>query len=212
MADIRTLVQLQDTLDREMAWRVKEISAFSIVSKGASPSKKFFIRAGIALVYAHWEGFIKGASEFYLSYVHNQRHKYSELKSCFAVFGLKAKLQNLAVSRRSKPNIEIFDFIVSELDSQANMQLSSAINTESNLTSVVFENIAASLNIDVSRYETKFNLIDESLVRRRNQVAHGEFVDIGAKEFGELVDEVLQLMRDYKVDLLNAASMKEYKK
>ncbi|MNT40152.1 hypothetical protein D3C72_1764470 [compost metagenome] len=191
---------------------MKEIGAFRIASKSGSPERKFFIRAGIALVYAHWEGFIKASSEHYLNFVHFRGHTYRELKSCFAVFGLKSKLQMLSKSRQSGPNIEAFDFIISEMGQPAYMQMASAIDTESNLTSKVFTNIATSLDLDVEKYTTKFNLIDESLVKRRNQVAHGEHMDLGGREFGELVDEILQLMRDYKTDLLNAASMEAYKR
>jgi hypothetical protein len=212
MPDIRTLTQLQDSLDSEMAWRVKEVGAFRVASKSNGPEKKFFIRAGVALVYAHWEGFIKASSEQYLSFVHYRGHTYRELKSCFAVFGLKSKLQMLATSRKSGPNIEAFDFIISEMGKTAHMQMSSAIDTESNLTSKVFTNIAKSLDLSTDKYSTKFNLIDESLVKRRNQVAHGEYVDLDGREFGELVDDILQLMRDYKTDLLNAASMEAYKR
>ncbi|EIU7180497.1 MAE_28990/MAE_18760 family HEPN-like nuclease [Pseudomonas aeruginosa] len=212
MPDIRTLDQLQDALDLEMGWRVKEIAAFRVASKGDGPERKFFIRAGVALVYAHWEGFIKASSEQYLNFVHHRGLTYRELKSCFAVFGLKGKLQMLSDSRKSGPNIKAFDFIISELGEPAHMQMSSAINTESNLTSKVFANIAISLDLDIERYSTKFNLIDESLVGRRNKVAHGEYMDIGGREFGELVDEVLQLMRDYKTDLLNSASTEGYKR
>ncbi|MEW1780924.1 MAE_28990/MAE_18760 family HEPN-like nuclease [Arthrobacter sp. NPDC080086] len=212
MADIHTLTQLQDTLDGEMGWRVKEIGAFRIASKVNGPERKFFIRAGVTLVYAHWEGFIKTSSEHYLNFIKNQNHTYRELKSCFAVFVLKSKLQMLSSSRKSASNIEAFDFIFSEMEQPARMHMSSAIDTESNLTSKVFANIATSLDISVSGYETKFNLIDESLVSRRNKVAHGEYLDLGGREFGDLVDEVLQLMRGYKTDLQNAASMKSYKR
>lgn len=212
MANIRTLAQLQDILDKEMGWRVKEIGAFKVASKMNAPEKKFFIRAGVPLVYAHWEGFIKGASEHYLNFISNQGHTYQELKSCFAIFGLKAKLQMLAASRAAAANIAAFEFILSELSQPARMHMSTAIDTESNLTSKVFANIASSLDIDIENYKTKFNLIDESLVSRRNQIAHGEYLDLGGQEFSELVDEVLQLMRDYKTDIENAASLKSYKR
>lgn len=212
MAEIRTLGQLQDALDREMSWRVKEIGAFTIASKANAPERKFFIRAGIALVYAHWEGFVKSSSEYYLNFIDNQGHTYQELKSCFAVFGLKAKLQTLGTSRNASLNIATFDFVLSELGQPTHLNLSSAIDTESNLSSKVFANIATSVDINISGYETKFNLIDESLVSRRNKIAHGEYLDLGGKEFGELTDEVLQLMRDYKTDLQNAASTKSYKR
>lgn len=212
MADIRTIAQFQDALDAEMGWRVKEMGAFRVASRSGSQDRKFFIRAGITLLYAHWEGFIKGASEHYLAFINNQGHTYKELQSCFALFGLKGKLQLLSISRKSAPNIAAFNFIISELEKKAILNMSAAIDTESNLTSKVFTNIAASLDINVDSYETKFNLIDESLVNRRNKVAHGEYLDLGGREFGELVDEVLQLMRGYKNDLENAASMKSYKR
>lgn len=212
MPKIRTLIQLQEILDAEMGWRIKEISAFKIATKAAGVNQKTFVRAGVALVYAHWEGFIKRASENYLGYVDNQGHTYRDLKSCFAVFGLKGSLALLTDSRKSKPNIEAFEFVLGEMDKPAKMSLSTAIDTESNLTSKVFSNIATSLDISITPYETKFNLIDESLVRRRNKVAHGEYLDVGVDDFWTLANEIIQMMRGYKTDLQNAASLEAYKR
>lgn len=212
MARIRTLTQLQDALDTEIGWRIREISAFKIAAKSSSSSQASFIRAGIALVYAHWEGFVKGASEHYLGYVDNQRLLYKDLKTCFAVFGLKGKLVQLADSRKAASNIAALDFVIEAMDKPARMAMSNAVDTESNLTSKVFANIATSLDISTTPYETKFNLIDESLVRRRNKVAHGEYLDLKIDDFLTLSDEMLQLMRSYKTDLENAASLETYKR
>jgi HEPN superfamily RiboL-PSP-like protein len=212
MAKIRTLTQLQEALDAEMSWRIKEISDFKLATKTQPATSRTFIRAGVALVYAHWEGFIKAASERYLDYVDNKGHIYLELKTCFAVFGLKGKLTLLSGSRKAKRNIEALDFIFNEMKKPARMSMRSAIDTESNLTSKVFANIAESIDISLSRYETKFNLIDESLVRRRNRVAHGEYLDLSAADFLVLADEILQMMRSYKTDIENAASLESYKR
>lgn len=212
MAKIRTLTQLQEVLDEEMGWRIKEVSDFKLVAKKQPESSRTFTRAGVALLYAHWEGFIKSSSEAYLNFVDNQGHVYRDLKTCFAVFGLKGRLALLGSSRKAKPNIEALDFVLAEIDKPAKMSMSSAIDTESNLTSNVFANIAASLDISVSTYETKFNLIDESLVNRRNKVAHGEYLDLSAADFLVLADEVLQMMRGYKTDIENAATLKSYKR
>jgi hypothetical protein len=212
MKKIRTLAQLQEALDAGMSWRIKEISDFKLVTKTQNPASRTFIRAGIALVYAHWEGFIKAASEDYLNFVGNQGHVYRDLKTCFAVFGLKGKLTSLNASRKAKPNIETLDFILAEMNKPARMSMSSAINTESNLTSAIFANIAVSLDISPSPYETKFNLIDESLVNRRNKVAHGEYLDLSSTDFLTLADEILQMMRNYKTDIENAASQQNYKR
>lgn len=212
MAKIRTLAQLQEALDAEMGWRIKEISAFKLATKTDGINRNAFIRAGVALVYSHWEGFIKAASEAYLNFVDNQGHMYRDLKSCFAVFGLKGKLALLGDSRQAKSSIEAFDFVLSELGKRARMSMSSAIDTESNLTSKVFANIASSLDIATVGYETKYNLIDESLVQRRNKIAHGEYLDLKVDDFRTLADEVLQMMRNYKTDLQNAASMATYRR
>src|SRR5277367_5994537 len=108
MSKIRTLTQLQETLDAEMGWRIKEISTFKLATKAEGVNRKTYVRAGVALVYAHWEGSIKAASEAYLNFVDNQGHIYRDLKSCFAIFGLKGKLVLLTESRQAKPNIEAF--------------------------------------------------------------------------------------------------------
>lgn len=210
MVEIRTLTQLQDGLDKEMSWRRKEILAFRVASTKNGEDAAFFIRAGVALLYAHWEGFVKAASESYLNYVQNQQCTYKELKTCFAVFGLKGKLNELTISRKSLANIAAFDFISSEIEKVAVLNMSTAIDTESNLTSSVFSNIAASLDIDVAKYETRFKLIDESLVNLRNKVAHGEYMRLGGREFGVLVGDILETMDWYKIDLLNAATLRGY--
>lgn len=212
MAKIRTLTQLQDALDAEMVWRVKEISTFKLATKPKSVGQKTFVRAGVALVYAHWEGFIKMSSEDYLNFVNNQGHLSRDLKACFAVFALKGKLAQLADSKKSNLYIEAFEFVLSEMDKPAKMAMSSAIDTQSNLTSKVFANIATSLDISTTPYETKFNLIDESLVRRRNKVAHGEYLDLEVDDFLSLADDIIQMMRCYKNDLQNAASLGGYKR
>ncbi|SEJ74506.1 hypothetical protein SAMN05518849_112143 [Sphingobium sp. AP50] len=212
MADVRTLDQFQDALDKEMSWRVKEIGVFNVASRKNGSENKSFIRAGVALTYAHWEGFIKKSSEIYLKYVDYKSLSYRDLKSCFAVFGLKSRLATLVDSKKSVTNIDAFEFIIGELDSIAKLDLASAINTQSNLSSKVFCNIANSLAIDTVPYDTRFNLIDKKLVDQRNAIAHGEHLTLSGADFSILVTEVLDLMRLYKTDLQNAASLESYKR
>lgn len=212
MAEVRTLNQFQEALDKEMSWRVKEIGVFNVASRQAGPANKIFIRAGIALTYAHWEGFIKSSSEMYLSYINYKRLTYRNLKTCFAVFGLKGKLNSLVESKNYMLNIDTLEFIINAIDDVAKFDINSAIKTQSNLSSKVFCNIARSLDIDTSPYDTRFNLIDKQLVDQRNAIAHGEYLTISGTDFGDLVKEVLSLMRQYKTDLENAASLGSYKR
>lgn len=169
------------------------------------------LRAGVPLIYAHWEGFVKAASEVYLEFVSNQHLRYEELASCFVVFAAKKHVASIVQSTRASINIEVVDFFRNSSGKPANISLSNAVNTESNLSSVVFKNIAASIGIKTERYAAYSNLLDQSLLERRNKIAHGEYLDIDAVSFGKLADEVLGLLRMYKTDIENLASTSAYR-
>ena len=104
------------------------------------------------------------------------------------------------------------EFFLGSLGERANLNLAAAVDTESNLSSAVFENIALSLGVDPAPYRPKFKLIDESLLKRRNHIAHGEYLDLTAGEFRQLSIEISGLMRLYKNDVLNAATMKIFRR
>jgi hypothetical protein len=204
---IKTLGELQDTLDSEMGWRIKEIADLKTnVKTGKGLARSTLIRAGTALLYAHWEGFIKASSSLYVSFLNGQRFRYSELNGPFVVMGMKGHLDALRESGNYRGNLSALDFIRNNMDRRFKVDFSGVINTEANLSSKVFSNIAFSLCIPTANYEARYNLIDERLLRRRNMIAHGEYVDIEADEWRSLADEVLFLLRSYKTDIENAAT------
>lgn len=212
MSKIRTLDSFQNILDAEFAWRLKEIANLKIVVRASDNlSRKTAVRAAIPLLYGHWEGFIKKASTLYLEYINGQSLTYRQLKSCFAVFGLKRHIHGLVQSKSSEVSITTLDFLREELDQRAQLKIDSAIRTEFNLSSKVFDNIAKSIGISTREYESRYNLLDESLLNRRNYIAHGEYLDVDSDGFRDLADEVLLLLRLYKTDIENAVSLEEYK-
>lgn len=211
MSKIRTVTNAQLFLDNDFGWRLQEISDIKTSIRSLEGAKsRTLIRAGVALLYAHWEGFVKNASQVYLEFVASQKLTYQELKICFIVFGLKKELDLIANSKRHAKNAKVIEFITNELGNRANLSYNDAIDTESNLSSTVFQGIIESLGIDSTPYETKFNLIDESLLSRRNRIAHGEFLDIGPNDYAGLSDEVVALMRSYKNNIENCLVLKSY--
>lgn len=212
MSKIRTIDQLQNTLDSEFSWRLKEIANLKIVVRTSENlNKKTAVRAAIPLLYGHWEGFVKNASTYYLEFVNGQSLTYRELKSCFVVFGVKRKINDLVSSKNSNVSISTLEFLRDELDERAKLKIESAIRTEFNLSSKVFANIANSIGINTQAYESRYHLIDESLLNRRNHIAHGEYLDVDSEGFRELADEILFLLRSYKTDIENAVSVEDYK-
>ena len=53
--------------------------------------------------------------------------------------------------------------------------------------------------------------IDKSLVERRNSIAHGNYLLIDSAGFGELLSEVLSMMRLFCNQIDNSALMKTYR-
>lgn len=213
MTKIRTLTHLQDHLDRDFGWRIKEIANLKVnLRQPKSLSGPTLVRAGVTLLYAHWEGFIKSSALAYLDYINNQKINYEDLKSSFIAIGLKSRLNLLNESRKSKINSDTVDFVIDQMGKSAKLNLGSAINTDSNLSSQVFDNIVYTLALAPTPYESRYNLIDESLVNRRNRIAHGEYLDIKADEWRKLADDILDLMRQFKSDVQNAATLAQYKR
>lgn len=212
MKKLHTLSMLQDYLDKEFSWRLKEVADLKLaISSFGVVQRKALIRATVPLLYAHWEGFVKNTSDGYLNFVNSQRMNYNQLASCFVVFGAKRKLNDLLNSRQAKCNIAAVDFFIKELGERANLKLSTAIDTESNLNSKVFENIAVSIGIDPSPYTTKYKLIDINLLKCRNEIAHGQLVTLDSYGCRKLADETISLLRSYKTDIENAAALKLYR-
>jgi hypothetical protein len=213
MKRLQTQNQLQDFLDEELGWRIKEISTLkSAVKSSAFISEQTLVRASVALLYAHWEGFIKSAATGYVSYVNNQDLNYSELKTCFVVLGFKKTLHDVQQSKQSQLNATLIDFLRDGLDKKSKLKIDTAINTESNLSASVFENILHAVGFDTQPYEARSNLIDESLLKRRNTIAHGEYIDVAKDDWAKLADEVLQMLRQFKTDIENAMAQSAFKR
>ena len=67
---IYTKDELYNRIDDEIGWRKKELKLF----KDKIPTEKSelqvaMLRSSIPIIYAHWEGFVKTACEYYWEYV-----------------------------------------------------------------------------------------------------------------------------------------------
>lgn len=213
MPKLRTTSDLQDALDEEYAWRLKELADLKRSMRDTSGGpQRTLIRAGIALAYAHWEGFVKSSAEHFLNFVSHRGLQYQQLRACFVMRGLKKEIDVLATARPGQRSVRAAEFVLGKLESRASIPFNDAVNAKSNLSSTVFEDIAESVGISAEPYETKQKFIDERLVARRNRIAHGEFLDIEPADFEGIVDQVIELLRSFKTDIENAMVLETYRK
>jgi hypothetical protein len=213
MKPIRTLTDLQSVLDDEFSWRLKEIAELKGVARRPQPlSESTVVRAGAALAYAHWEGFVKAASAAYVDYVSSTRTAHCDLVTPFAVMSLNSKLKVIAETKSAEISASAFDFIRDQMNQSAKLIGKEIISTEANLSSTVLKQVLGALDISITRYEARFNFIDETLLKNRHAIAHGDALTLDRFGWVAVADNTITLLRWVKTDIENAASTSAFRR
>lgn len=210
---VRNSEQLIDRLSNELAWRKKELSEVKslVEAKNVSPQRHIaLVRSGIVILYAHWEGFVKSASTYYLEYIAMKKLRYEQLSSNFVAIAMKTKLTEARDTNKPSLYIPVCDFLLSNLDQRCSLPYKDVISTASNLSSEVLKEITHTLGIDFSLYSTKSVLIDTKLLLSRNNIAHGSYFTVDREEYVELHTEVIVMLDLFRNQIENAAINKSF--
>ncbi|MEX6778885.1 MAE_28990/MAE_18760 family HEPN-like nuclease [Limnospira fusiformis] len=210
---MRTTEELSDRLAQDLAWRQKELAQIKALVEIRDISEgrhRVLVRSAVCILYSHWEGFVKLAANAYLDYVRLQKLNYQELSSNFLALAMKEKLKKSKETNKPSVYIPICEFFISELN-QRSVLPKDAISTASNLSSEIFKEITAILGLDFFPYSTKANLIDEKLLKTRNEIAHGEYLVFDRQEYIELHRMVIEMLDLFRTQIENAALQEAFK-
>jgi hypothetical protein len=212
---VRSVYKLEEYLDEDLAWRKREFTTLKfMIASARKNQKEVLIRAGITLMYSHWEGHIKYASEIYLRYLNHCAPKYSDMTDNFFQLSLGKEFSNGFSIQKFKSQKEISEYIKNKSQNNFSLIEKNVINTESNLKSEVLINIMNQLGFDISRFELKENFIDETMLKNRNGIAHGERIDANEIEdaYNSLDKELLTMIMDFNEIVKSAAENKTFLK
>jgi hypothetical protein len=211
-ASMRTLGELDIALDYDLAWRRTEMhSLLSSVRTANGPAGDCLRRAGITLMYAHWEGYTKNALLNYWKYVARRGLSYKDLNYNFVALGIERELARAQGAGATEKMIVRVQRIMGCDDDRALMN-ERDIDTQSNLNSDVLSDLFQKLGLDASSLETKFHFIDFSLLANRNSIAHGEYLPLSVTDYSEAHGEVLDLLNAVRNIISNAASTRQYRR
>lgn len=215
---IKSLEKLEEKIDRDFYWRKIELLQFkmAIEKNNVTLSKKTLIRSAIPLLCAHWEGFIRNISNYYVVYICHQNLKNKELKENFVAFKLKKDLMSSRESNKISVHTKFYLKMDSIQEDIFRMAFSDVpekriINTNSNLNFELFDEILRSIDIE-NLYETKRNFIDIEMLKNRNEIVHGELFEVKNYDFVELYNQILPIMESFKNQIIEAAENKKYLK
>ena len=208
---IRTVTDLQSHLDQERVWRLKELSILrkkmlSSVLKKTKPTEDelALLRPCIAMIYAHWEGFVKAAATAYLQFVALQRMKHADMSYQFLALAARRSATELKLTGNAADQC-IVKLVLEGALERGRISYSNVVDTQSNLWFSVFVEIFDQLGLSWREYELKSKMIDTKLVAKRNAIAHGKYIDVDFADAELLFDTVLELMDQIKRQLVDSA-------
>lgn len=209
----RTLIELSEELDSEYSWRFSEIRAmkqFVNLALNASQTSAT-IRAGVALLYAHFEGFVKQSGGLYLQHISMQRLKNSNLKPNFLINSINYSIRREGADSiyKTRNLTQLLESLFSKYNERSYVQYKTSVNTKSNLWFNVLEDIFSDLHLPVRSIRLKRAKINE-LVASRNSIAHGEYLEIDKKYYLGLIEIILETMRLIKGQIETSAANKDY--
>ncbi len=208
---IRSLDQLAQALDDDLAWRKRELATVKfMLANPRRHQREPLLRAAICILYAHWEGFVKLAATGYVSYVATRGLRYRDLTPNFVALGMRRQIRDAGQSNLSSLHTELAARLMSDLSERVLIDWETAISTRSNLNADTLKEILALLGIDEQPYILKGPLLDQRLLANRNRVAHGERAEIEVDEYSELHTEIIKLVEQFSTDVQNAAVMGQF--
>lgn len=211
--EIQTTENLIDCLDHDLAWRKKELTLIiNSVQNASEIETNTQLRIGIAMLYAHWEGFIKAGGTYYLIYLSQKDLKYCDLSDNFVALALKNKFTICGQTKKTSLHTKLVSILVNNLSDCADIPHKKIIDTNSNLKWKVFKEILETLGFETGYYETKERLLDNSLVDNRNDIAHGQRVSIELSDFLDLYRDIMDMINHFKEQIIEASIGKHYQK
>jgi MAE_28990/MAE_18760-like HEPN len=134
-----TLAELEAFLDDAFSWRRAELVALQVEiarhhkNSPDSPLARALTRSGVALLYAHWEGYVKEACEAYLGFISVRRLRYQELCDELVITALLGLLRRVDTGDDAAHE-SLLELVRRPDTARARMpRRDSIVNTQSNL-------------------------------------------------------------------------------
>ena len=147
----------------------------------------------------------------FLQFIVDKKFKQSELTDNYKGIMLKKHFKGTQNSHKIKFHISAVNFLIDQKDGYVIFDPTMYIKTDSNLNYELFENILDTLGIPSTKYCSREKQIDESLLKNRNSIAHGQKCNVSKEEFISLFDDIISLITNFKDDLQNICATEAYK-
>lgn len=222
-----TADELRAALEAELAWRQEELAFFkNQLNEILEHNKDRYRKSLVLILYSHMEGFIKICLQTYIQYINSQELKRGDVNTELMVAGLYKEFiayENLdrkcEIFRKELPEDSRLHRLYRRVDFMEKVEDFKAqrlniddqlIDTESNLWYIVLQKNLYKIGLSVDLFESYHRDID-SLVNRRNTIAHGNFRSgVSEEEFTNWETKVTSILSGITTVIYDYANKKRY--
>jgi DNA-binding ferritin-like protein (Dps family) len=219
--------ELENAIIEDWTWRKTEISTLILLAEDSK--EEVVLKSIILLLYAHWEGYIKKCSRFYLKFIADNKPRISDLTDNFRAVALKGISKEIINSKETLTLQNELGYIkkYSKIDSHTidhhltiDLEVEkdgSIIDTNNNLNPAVFRNILDVVGLHYqSQYETREKYIENHLLANRNSIGHGnrklandDDFELEINSVKKLRDVIVSIIENFRDEIIEY-SRKEY--
>src|SRR5215471_17572405 len=211
MPQLRTAEEFTAFITSDLTWRIREISDIRSTAATASLPRAI-LRASVPLMYAHWEGHVSVVSRAYLDFLALRRLRYSNLTQSFRLNAFFATIRRMTQARASYlEQVAFLSNVVDSGESQLRTVDGDILSTRSNLNSAVLQDLCCFLSLDIAQFESDFDFLDKILLYRRNNIAHGQFIEIDIDTLRDMSERVIEMMRKFNNLVDNEVNLQGYR-
>lgn len=211
MASIADLVTKE--LSDDLLWREQELAFMRkqlIVAPSGSLQEKTLLRANLAMIYAHYEGFCKFAIELYIDALEKLKLRRKDLRWPLATYSMGALHKDLLAKC---DRTTFFAHFLSEFDKHLeNVAEYERPPQIANLWPDLLTEWLKRLDLD-TRYVESGSTTLEALVHSRNQIAHGKKLMVADRsELDKYANAATLAMHEVAVGVTDALEKKSYRR
>lgn len=200
-------------LTRDLVWRENEMAvlrkALTVTTPG-TPQEQSLLRANVALLYAHYEGFCKFSLNTYIDALKKLNLRRRDLSWGVAAYSMKNLFETL---KAENSQIDFFSKFFNEFNNEINKVAEYEYPPEiSNLWPDLLISWLKKLGLGCSTIETHHAIL-YSLVDNRNKIAHGKKLTIsGRASFDQYFEVATSAMHEVAIEICNALELGTYKR
>lgn len=217
---MKDLIALQDALQKDLAWRKRELSSIKTSVTQAADIDGHTFRSCHVLACSHWEGFLKKALTLYIQHVFSQEialKKFAPFVLALAFFKDVKEAGKANYPGSKLHHLALAEAMALSLDAHP-VKATWDVDTEGNPGQEVLERLISSTGLDPklgmaeATWETTKKFINEQLLKDRNSIVHGSGMPVKRSDLLDRVDRLLRILDAVSAEVMACATAKRYLK